>query len=140
MSSGRSTPTFTPVGLRSALIAGDQVSTSVLVHIDFADSFFEVPSFPVRSSRSPPVFRRDQHRSSRSPADIAGSVSCPNSENQEDQITVVTLRNVWRLSRENADDGNLREDDELLSAAPLTIPVQEFNPDCSSELVINNYY
>ena len=45
MPSGSSTPTFIPV--HPASIAGDQVSTSVLIDVGFVDSFFvEMPSFP----------------------------------------------------------------------------------------------
>lgn len=170
--SGRSSPTAVPV--RPASMEGeDQVSTSVLVHVDFpADSSFEVPSFPPHetiyrsiighthrddhgfnaATRRPDgftrsslqvyqTFRRDRRRTGRSPVDRAVSVSCQSSGNQEDQITIVTLRNVWRLYRySNIDDGGIRisREDNVLSAAPqFTIPVQEFNPDCSSKLVIN---
>ena len=103
--------------------------------MDDDDGFNAATRHPVRDgfTRSSlqvyQTFQRDQRRTGMS---------------QDDQITIVTLLNVWKLSREDTDDGPgnfrvSREDDELLSAAPFTIPVQEFNPDSSSELVINKY-
>lgn len=146
-----------------ALLASDGPLTVafLLNRVGNADSLFETPPISANideltSHSSPRNVRMDadynadapqdgflqsslqtfpdrRHRADRSPVDLALSVSCPSS--QDDQVTVVTLRNVWRLSPVNAYDGNTNDD--FLSVPFFTIPVQEFNPNCSCELVVN---